>query len=96
MSDFQHKPGRFSLFKNDRREKETQPQYKGDGKMPDGTDVWVSAWLEEGKNGKYFSCSMQLKDEAHNQGVAQVKRDGIIPANSVPAGFADMEDDIPF
>lgn len=86
MNKFEHKPGRFSLFKNDRREKDSHPQYKGDGKLPDGTDVWVSAWVEEGKNGKYFSCSMQPKDDVQQAGVAQARQ----VLDELP------EDDIPF
>jgi hypothetical protein len=87
MGDFEHKPGRLSLFKNDRKETETQPDYRGDGKLPDGSDVWVSAWIQEGKNGKYFSLSVQPKDEASRQGVEQAKK-AVEPE--------PLDDDIPF
>lgn len=60
---FEAKPGSFTLFKNDRKEKDSHPDYKGDGKDLDGNDVWVSAWIKEGKNGKFMSCSLQPKEQ---------------------------------
>lgn len=60
---YEAKPGSFSLFKNDRKEKDSHPDYKGDGKDLDGNAVWVSAWLKEGAKGKFMSCSIQLKEQ---------------------------------
>jgi hypothetical protein len=59
---YEAKAGSFSLFKNDRKEKDTHPDYKGDGKDLDGNDVWVSAWIKDGAKGKFMSCSIQRKD----------------------------------
>lgn len=50
-----------SLFKNDRKEKETHPDYKGDINIG-GKNYWISAWVKEGKNGKFFSLSVNVKD----------------------------------
>ena len=86
---FQHKPNRGSLFKNDRKEKETHPDYKGDA-LIDGVDYWISAWVNDGKNGKYFSFTFQKKDEAHSQGVQQAQQAAI----STPT--EQDFDDIPF
>lgn len=58
---YEIKPGQFTLFKNDRKEKDTHPDYRGDGKDLSGNDVWVSAWIKEGAKGKFMSCSMQVK-----------------------------------
>lgn len=60
---FEQKPGSFALFKNDKEGVETRPDYKGDGLTLEGTPVWVSAWVKEGKNGKFMSCSMKAKDD---------------------------------
>lgn len=60
---YEQKPGQFTLFKNDRKEKDTHPDYKGQGLAPNGTAVWVSAWIKEGAKGKFMSCSMQAKDQ---------------------------------
>jgi len=50
-----------SLFKNDRKEKETHPDYKGDINIG-GVNYWLSAWVKEGKNGKFFSLSVNMKE----------------------------------
>ncbi len=51
------------LFKNDRKEKESHPDYKGSINV-DGVDYWLSAWLKEGQKGKFFSMSIQPKEQA--------------------------------
>jgi hypothetical protein len=81
---YEPKPGQFTLFKNDRKEKDSHPDYKGDGMDLDGNPVWVSAWIKSGNKGKFMSCSMQPKEAAK-------------PASKPAArsgGSAD--DDIPF
>lgn len=50
-----------SLFKNDKKTDPKHPDYKGDA-LIDGQSVWVSAWIKEGKNGKFMSLSFNPKD----------------------------------
>ena len=98
---YEAKPGSFSLFKNDRKEKDTHPDYRGDGKDLEGNDVWVSAWLKEGSKGKFLSCSFQLKN-GQQSGVSQpVDREAArdrqyAAARGQAPNFADLDDDIPF
>lgn len=59
---FELKENSGSLFKNDRREKDTHPNARGQAKI-DGKLYWVSAWTKETKSGeKYQSLSFQLQD----------------------------------
>lgn len=51
-----------ALFKNDRKEKETHPDYKGSINV-EGVDYWLSAWLKEGKSGKFMSLALTPKEE---------------------------------
>ena len=71
-----------ALFKNDRKEKPTHPDYKGSINI-EGKEYWMNAWVKEGKTGKkFFSMSFNPKDAA--------------PA-SAPAPADDLEDsEIPF
>lgn len=57
-----------SLFKNDRREKDTHPHATGTA-LIDGVEYWVSAWTKEGKNGKFQSLAFRKKEEKTAQGV---------------------------
>jgi len=50
------------LFKNDRKETEKHPDYKGWGQV-NGVPVWISAWVKSGKKGKFMSLSIKPKDE---------------------------------
>ncbi len=79
------------LFKNDRKEKETHPDYKGSYTDASGAEFWLSAWIKKDKNGKSFmSLSTTAKDEAHNKGMQQA-RQAVAPQPQEP-----FSDDIPF
>jgi len=54
---FVPKEGSGSLFKNKRKTTETHPDYTG-SMMVNGKEHWLSAWVKEGKNGKFFSVSL--------------------------------------
>lgn len=51
-----------TLFKNDTEGKsENFPPYGGSLNV-DGKDYWVSAWVKEGKSGKFFSLAIKPKE----------------------------------
>lgn len=53
-----------SLFKNDKREKDTHPNLTGTV-MIGGVEFWASAWTKERANGdKWLSLSFKPKDGA--------------------------------
>ena len=70
-----------TLFKNDKREKDTHPHATGSC-MIDGVEYWVSAWTKEGKKGKFQSLAFKKKTEKtgtkHNAG-RNDEDDGTIP-----------------
>ena len=52
-----------SIFKNDRKEKETHPDGKGSA-LIDGVEYWVSSWTKQDRNGNpYRSLSFQRKEQ---------------------------------
>ena len=81
---YEPKDNSGALFKNDRREKETHPHYKGDIRI-DGRDYWLSAWLKESKTGtKFMSLSVTPKEESRASAPAQ------------DIALAAQDQDIPF
>jgi hypothetical protein len=78
------KDGQGSLFKNDRKEKDTHPDYKGSITI-NGQEMWLSAWIKKGDRGAFMSLSAQPKEQ---QPPARAPAPARKPDN--------MDDDIPF
>ena len=69
------------LFRNDKKENDRAPEYKGNI-MVDGQEYWLSAWIKEGKTGKFMGLAVSPRD-------AQ-------PPASKPVASNLKDDDIPF
>ena len=62
MSDYQTKPGNGAIFKNNKKEKETHPDYNGKIVDPNGKEWDLSLWVKKSAAGNsYFSVA--VKDE---------------------------------
>ncbi len=81
---YEHKPGTFSLFKNDKEGNDKRPDYKGDGMDLDGNPIKVSAWLREGKKGKYLSCKFEAKEERAPKPAGKPAASDDFDADSIP------------
>jgi len=60
MTDYDN-TNRGVLFKNDRKEGTAHPDYKGNINVG-GVEYWLSAWIKEGKSGKFMSLSVTPKE----------------------------------
>ena len=82
------------LFRNEEKQKETSPDFKGSVTV-EGVEYWLSAWVQQSRKGrKYFSLSLQEKQEAHDRGIQQAKDAVGDDAHQPPSG--QFDDDIPF
>ena len=81
MMAFVHKENTGSIFKNDKRETDTQPHGKGSA-LIDGVEYWVNAWTNVKDDNRYQSLKFSRKDENK-------------APNPSPAE-ADFDDDLPF
>lgn len=78
------------LFRNDRKEKDTQPDYTGTC-MVDGVEYYMSAWIKEGRKSKFMSFAFKPKNaDARGQTARNATR------YSAPEQVADLDDEIPF
>jgi uncharacterized protein (DUF736 family) len=59
---YEQKDNSGSLFKNDRKESDSHPDYKGSA-LIDGADYWLDSWINTAKDGmKYMSLKLKRKD----------------------------------
>ncbi len=74
----------FALFRNNRKQKETHPDFNGTFYDDNGREYYIDAWSKTPKNGgeKFLSGKIKLKDAA--------------AAAAAPKAAAPINDDIPF
>lgn len=82
-----------TLFKNDRKEKDSHPDYQGNA-LIGGVDYWISAWIKDGKNGKFMSLAFKPKEERARQIGEDARSSYDEPAPR--GGQMPLDDDIPF
>ena len=78
MSDQQYdNTNRGVLFKNSRKETERHPDYTGAINI-EGTDFWLSAWVQESKKGeKYLSLSLGAEKKPMGEESKATKDDDV-------------------
>lgn len=104
---YQQKENTGSIFKNDRKEKDTQPDGKGSA-LIGGVEYWVSSWTAQDKNGNpYRKLAFTAKDAQPTQQRAPepayrkpsqdaAKARQAPPQRGNAGGFEDMDSDVPF
>lgn len=76
------------LFRNDRKEKDTHPDYTGNC-MVDGVEYYMSAWLKDGRKDKFMSFAFKPK----NGDAREAPRRNDPPPRDTRSA---LDDDIPF
>lgn len=80
------------LFRNDRKEKDSHPDYTGNARI-DGVEYWLSAWIKDGRNGKFMSLALKPKEERTKPRPSHTPNDG---ATGGARSSKAMDDEIPF
>ena len=65
--NYKQRDNTFTLFVNDRKTKDTQPDFTGKG-LFDGVPVYVSAWKKKTAKGTFLSGSVKPQSEATGRG----------------------------
>lgn len=89
MSNYEKRDMSGSLFNNDRKEKDSHPDFQGDIVI-EGKHYWLSAWVKEGAKGRFFSLSAKPKEQRREEikkGYKQERRSNPLD---------DLDDEIPF
>jgi hypothetical protein len=98
MSQQYDNTDRGVLFKNDRKESERHPDYKGNINVG-GQEFWLSAWIKDGRSGKFMSLSVQPKEQRGNTDAQRDNYAQTYRPSDEGDGFgggADLNSEIPF
>lgn len=86
-----------SLFKNNRKEKDTHPDFNG-SILVDGKAYWISGWKKKKPSDgeTWLSLSVKPKDAAPKAQEPDGFDDAPQSGGSAPRRAAPLDDDIPF
>ena len=89
-----------SLFKNERKEKETHPDRTGTA-LIDGVAYYVSGWIKQGSKGQFLSLAFKRKEEQSavvmgQESISQRAQAKIRQPDPISSGRSLLDDDIPF
>lgn len=82
------------LFKNDRKGKDTHPDYKGSCEV-EGEEFWLSAWIKTGQKGKFMSLSFTAKDVPANPPAREPVKQTRDQQRAHAQGFDSYDDEPP-
>jgi len=96
---FEHEPGTISVFKNQFKDNDKQPAYRGKGllEVPSGSDikVEVSLWINEKHNGEKFFGGY-IKEDTYVPKENDDAPKAATTQKAAPKKGNPFDDDIPF
>lgn len=92
---YEARPGTGSIFPNDRKDKDTHPDIKGDLCLEDGTVVKFAGWRKQTQAGKtFYSLKIDKPREAAGDDFRAGGSQPVAGSDKAPA--APFNDDIPW
>jgi uncharacterized protein (DUF736 family) len=85
---YEQRPNTGSLFKNDRKETDSHPDYKGSALIDGLGECWLDAWINEAKDGTKY-MSLKLKPKEARSGPSPEYRAAV-------EADTNLDDDVPF
>lgn len=94
---FEQRNNSGSLFKNDRKQQDNHPDYKGSA-MIDGVEYWFDAWIKTAQTGKnagqkYMSASFKPKEQQEPSRRQQPEQQQRGPSNNPTPRKGPLPDD---
>lgn len=91
---FEQRDNTGTLFKNNRKEKDTHPDYDGTC-LIDGVEYYMNAWIKDGAKGKFMSFSFKPKQAQQGKSAPRQMANDRALAKVVNGGFDD-DSEVPF
>lgn len=96
---YENKPGSGALFKNDKGDNPSRPDYRGDATLPDGSKVRLSGWIKSGAKGSFLSLKIEAQDDSFHGSKGGGGGSDFAGGGDVRSGRRDdipLDDDLPF
>lgn len=87
---------RFVLFKNDKEGNEKRPDYTGKLTLPGGHVMRMSAWIRDGKNGKFMSGQIEEQRDRKSVGDPKEAGDRVKEYQKASPTNGGFDDPLPF
>jgi hypothetical protein len=96
---YEQKPGDIAIFRNERKDKETQPDWKGTLITPTGETLEVAVW-EKGGKGTMLAGNVQIPRQRSDNAAADFRGERTGGGGGTPVagngGGDPFNDDVPF
>lgn len=92
---YEKKAGEVSLFKNNYKDNERKPDYKGSGLDINGNPIKVAAWVRQTRNGEQFFSLKIERDEQSAPAPAPQQQGNRKPLYEMAAEMSETPD-LPF
>jgi len=92
---FDHRDNSGTMFKNHSKNKENQPDYRGECKI-NGTVLAISGWIKQGKKGEFLSLAFSEPRQREQDSQAGGRWDAPPQTGNGGGSGGSQADEVPF